>query len=567
MKIICEKSVSGKVWVLDDTPNSNSVIDSLLIKRGISTDEEKHIFLNPSLYEQMPDPLVLKGMDSAVKIAAESIRLKKKIAIFGDYDVDGITAAAILIKYFRIFGADIIWHLPDREVEGYGLNIETIQDFKNQNAKLIITVDCGITAVSEIASARKMGLSVIVTDHHAPDEIIPDADAVVNPKQPGDESSLSYLAGVGVAFMFLVALNRELGRPVQDMIQFMDLVALGTICDSMPLIGLNRAIANSGLKVLEQRKNVGLRALMEVAKVKKADVYAAGFILGPRLNAAGRIIDANIALNLILTENPIAANELAEKLNEMNAKRQAIQNKIMMEADDCAKAQKDAGAFCLFIVGENWHGGVMGIIAGRLREKYAIPCCVATKVGNIINGSGRGIETVDLGKIIQKALSVGIISKGGGHAAAAGFELDTENEKKFADFMNSEVSTMLSGKIPPQTIKADIEIDAGGANFDLVKNLESLGPFGVGNPEPVLCLSGGIWTFGRRMGNGGVHFFGNIKTSAGNLAVVAFNMSDGSIGRFLLDESKFNSRIKVIGKLKENDYTGGVQLFLEDLSF
>jgi single-stranded-DNA-specific exonuclease len=565
MKIISEKSISGKMWVIPgDAVDGGNIVDSILERRGIC-GEEKRIFLNPSLMEQMPDPNVLKGMAKAVQIVADFIKTKKKIAIFGDYDVDGITSAAILIKFLKELGADVIWHLPDRESEGYGLNSASVNDFAKEGAGLLITVDCGTGAAAEVAAAKKLGMKVVVTDHHDAVENLPDADAFINPKQAGDESGLSYLAGVGVAFMFLVALNRALGHPVSDMMGFLDLVALGTICDTMPLLGLNRAIVKTGLKVLERRGNVGLSALMESARVKKADVYAAGFMLGPRLNAAGRIIDANLALDLILTDNRITADGLAEKLNEMNARRQAIQNKILLDADDMAKSRKDAGAFCLYVSGDDWHGGVMGIVAGRLKEKYGLPCCVATRSKTAVNGSGRSIDGVDIGKIIHLALANGIISAGGGHKAAAGFELSPENENKFADFLDNEVKAVLNGIRPLPKINIDIEMDAGGANAELAAGLEKLAPFGIGNREPTLCLYGGVWTFGRRIGSG-AHLSGNLKTSAGNLSVVGFNLSDTPVGRFLLDESNFGCKISAAGRLKENDFSSGVQLMLEDIA-
>lgn len=566
MKIICKRSMSGKTWIIDDNANGSDIVDSILTKRNLADAESRRIFLNPSLREQMPDPFVLRGMDAASKIIADAVRAKKKIAIFGDYDVDGITSAAILIKFFRQVGADVIWHLPDRESEGYGLNESAIRDFAGQGAEALLTVDCGIGAVTEVALAKELGMSVVVTDHHEPAETLPNADAVVNPKQPGDASGLDSLAGVGVAFMFLIAVNRELGHPVADMIQFLDLVAIGTICDTMPLIGLNRAIVSSGLRVLEKRQNVGLRVLIEKSGARKVDVYTVGFILGPRLNAAGRMTDANLSLDLILTDNFMVADDLAEKLNQQNIKRQSIQNAILIDADNEARRQKDAGAYCLFISGADWHGGVMGIVAGRLKEKYNLPCCVATSSAGIINGSGRSIDGVDLGRIIHMAIDQGIITAGGGHAAAAGFELSAENEKQFAEFLNEQVSTLLNGVHPTPAINVDIEMDAGGANIDLAASLSKMAPFGIGNAEPVMALTGGMWTFGRTMGNGGMHLSGNLKTSAGNLAVVGFNMSDSEIGRFLLDETNFNSIIRVVGKLKENDFSGGIQLFLEDVA-
>jgi single-stranded-DNA-specific exonuclease len=544
----------------------NDLVDAILLRRGV-LPAEKESFMNPTLRELMPDPLCLAGMEAAAKITAAAVRAKNKIAIFGDYDVDGITSVAILAKYFRQIGVDIIWHLPDREQEGYGLNADAVREFAAADAKLLITVDCGIGACAEVALAKELGMSVVITDHHEPTLNCPAADAIVNPKQSVCGSGLNYLAGVGVAFMFLIALNRELGHPVADLLQFLDLVALGTICDTMPLIGLNRAFAAAGLRVLAQQKNTGLRALANIAGIKKFDAYTAGFVLGPRLNAAGRITDANIALDLILTDNIILADDLAKKIDDMNAQRQAIQNKIMTDADEMARAQSDSGAFALWVAGDEWHGGVMGIVAGRLKEKHNLPCCVATKNGGVISGSGRSIGEVDLGKIITDAVAAGILTAGGGHKAAAGFELSAENSDRFGAFLNEAVAAQLDGARPTAVLDIDLEMDAGGADWDLAENLARMAPFGIGNPEPILCLSGGLWTFCKTMGTG-AHITGTLKTSRGTLPCVGFNMTDSEIGRFLLNEANFGARIRVVGKLKENEYMGrqNVQLFLEDIA-
>ncbi|MDR2769911.1 MAG: single-stranded-DNA-specific exonuclease RecJ, partial [Rickettsiales bacterium] len=494
-------------------------------------------------------------------ITAGAIRAKEKIAIFGDYDVDGITSTAIRVKFFRELGADVIWHLPDREREGYGVNEAAVRDFAAKGAGLMITVDCGITASREALIARELGMRTVITDHHQPGRDLPQADAVVNPNQRGDSSGLGNLAGVGVAFMFLAALNRVMGHPVMDMMKFMDLVALGTICDTMPLTGLNRAIAASGLKVLDRTLNCGLKALMESTGVRRADVYAAGFMLGPRLNAAGRITDAGLALDLLLTDNSLMAADLVSRLNEMNAKRQSIQNAIMIDAD--GQAQKQSGKFCIFAAGHGWHGGVMGIVAGRLREKYGVPCCVATISGGVVNGSGRSVSGVDLGRIIRDALEAGLITAGGGHAAAAGFDLAASGSEKFAVFLEERVKLQLGGSRQKPRLATDIGMDAGGATVELCAKLSQLEPFGMGNPEPVLALSGGIWTFAKTIGNGS-HFSGNLKTASGNLAVVGFGMSGTPVGKFLLDEANRGAKIRLAGRLKMNDRFGGVQFLLED---
>ena len=400
---------------------------------------------------------------------------------------------------------------------------------------------------------------------------MPQADAIVNPKRSDDQSGLTYLAGVGVAFLTLVALNRELksrgkGLDNSELMNYMDLVALGTICDTMPLIGLNRAFVSTGLRVLGLRKNLGLRVLMDVAGIKQPSVYAAGFALGPRLNAAGRLDSAVPALELLLTDNPLIANDLANKLHVMNQERIDIQNAIMLQACEMAEDCCKAGRCSLFVCGENWHGGVMGIIAGRLKDKYDLPSCVATKSDGVINGSGRSIAGVNLGKIIHDALAAGIISEGGGHAAAAGFSLDEANETTFCRFLENAVREQLNGKAVEPELIVDAEIDAGGANMRLVKKMADLAPFGQGNPEPVLVLRGGVLRFATVMG-GGAHLRGSISTSAGTqLAFVGFNLVGTPVGDFLLDEANVNTKIMLLGRLKENEYNGRVnaQFFVED---
>ncbi len=586
MRKVVEKSILGQVWAVatypgdDNSPsNADNLVQKILISRGVTDMAAMEKFLNPCIKDYMPNPSVMRDMDVAAKIIADSILNNDKIAIYGDYDVDGITSTAIFVKYLRSIGADVVWHLPTREGEGYGLNTGAIDEIARGGARLIITVDCGISGVAEVAYAKSLGLRVVVTDHHSPDAVLPTADAVVNPKRADDTSGLSYLAGVGVAFLTLVATRRELrARDVSDdmarriadtnPMNYLDLVALGTICDTMPLVGLNRAFVATGLKVLGLRNNLGLRTLMDVAGIKKPSVYAAGFALGPRLNAAGRLDSAAPALELLLTDNPLIANDLAHKLHQMNQDRIDIQNAIMVAAGDMAQKCCDAGRCSLFVCGDNWHGGVMGIIAGRLKDKYNLPSCVATRSDGVINGSGRSIPGVDLGHIIHDALAAGIVSEGGGHAAAAGFSLSAENEEKFCEFLEQAVRMQLNGVMPHREIVADAEMDAGGATLKLVNKLNALAPFGQGNPEPTLILNGATLRFATTMG-GGAHLRGSVATSAGTqLAFVGFNLVGTPVGDFLLDDANANTKIMLLGKLKENEYNGHIsaQFFLEDIA-
>ena len=571
----------GKAWVLayDDFSSADDLLKNVLAGRGIVSDADTKQFLNPSIKDSMPNPSVLMDMDRAAKIIADAIQNHQKIAIYGDYDVDGITSTAVFVKYLKSLGIDVVWHLPTREGEGYGLNNDAIADIVNDNVNLMITVDCGISGVEEVAFAKKSGLTVVVTDHHSPDAILPDADAIVNPKRVDDTSGLSYLAGVGVAFLTVVAVNRELKSRTLDaelatrvanenLLNYMDFVALGTVCDTMPLIGLNRAFVATGLKVLGLRQNLGLRVLMDLAGIKKPSVYAAGFALGPRLNAAGRLDSASPALDLLLTDNQLIAHDLANKLHQMNQERIDIQNAIMLAATDMAEKCCQGGKCSLFVCGDNWHGGVMGIIAGRLKDKYNLPSCVATKSDGQINGSGRSIAGVDLGKIIHDALAAGVLSEGGGHAAAAGFSLAEDKEGAFCEFLERAVKEQLNGEIPQPEIMVDAQLDAGGATMRLIKQLSSLEPFGQGNPEPTLVLHGCSLRYASVMGNGS-HLRGSVMTSAGTqLSFVGFNLVGTDVGNFLLDDANTNTKIMMLGKLKENEYNGrvSVQFVLEDIA-
>lgn len=583
MRKVVDKSMLGRAWMVatssDDAIGADNLVKKILATRGIVDVADQERFLNPSIKEYMPDPSVLRDMDVAAREIADSILRGDKIAIYGDYDVDGITSTAICVKSLRALGVDCMWHLPTREGEGYGLNPHAIDEIAAAGAKLMITVDCGISGTSDVAHAYEIGMQVVVTDHHSPDAVLPAAAAVVNPKRADDTSGLSYLAGVGVAFMTMVAVRRELkNRDLSpdmrarvdnlDLMEFMDLVALGTICDTMPLVGLNRAFVATGLKILDNKKNLGLRTLMGVAGIKHASVYAAGFALGPRLNAAGRLDSAAPALELLLTDNPLIANDLANKLHHMNQERIDIQNAIMLHASEQAEKSCRAGRCSLFVCGDNWHGGVMGIIAGRLKDKYNLPSCVATRgPDGIINGSGRSIAGIDLGHIIHQALAAGVISEGGGHAAAAGFSLNAENEDAFREFLERSVSEQLNGQMPVCEIVADADLDAGAATMKLISALDALEPFGQGNPEPTLILHGAMLRFATIMG-GGAHLRGSVATSGGQLAFVGFNLVGTPVGDFLLDDANTNTTITMLGKLKENEYNGrkSAQFFVEDIA-
>ncbi len=585
MKKLVDKSMLGQAWVMMDsidfganTDFGEDLVRNILVARGVVARSDIEKFLNPTIREYMPDPFVLCDMARAAHIIADAVIARKKIAIYGDYDVDGITSTAIFVKYLRAIGVDTIWHVPTRDGEGYGLNIAAVDEIATAGANLLVTVDCGISCVREIDYANERGMTVVVTDHHSPDEKLPNAAAVVNPKRVDDTSGLNYLAGVGVAFLTLVALNRELRNRLDDerqelfskinLMDYMDLVALGTVCDTMPLVELNRAFVATGLKVLDGRRNLGVRVLMDVAGVKHASVYVAGFVLGPRLNAAGRLDSAKPALELLLTDNPLVARALAEKLDQMNKDRIDIQNAIMLSATEQAEQCCKKGKCSLFVCGDNWHGGVMGIIAGRLKDRYNRPSCVATRVDGVINGSGRSVANVDLGRIIHEALACGLVTEGGGHAAAAGFSLMADKENEFCEFLEKSVAQQLGDNPITPEIVVDAELDASGATMNLIQRLSVLAPFGQGNPEPELVLNGASLQYATVMGNG-AHLRGAVRTSLGTtVQFVGFNLVGTPVGDFLLDDANINTTISMLGRLKDNEYNGRhtAQFMLEDIA-
>ena len=576
MKKIIEKSILGNSWIACDgydllNIEEKDLIKNILRNRGIE-EKDYDDFLNPSIRKYMPDPLGLKDMDKAVIIIADAIIKNKKICIYGDYDVDGITSTAIFVKYLKLLDVDVIWYIPERENDGYGLSVSALNELVDKNVDLVVTVDCGITGIEEVRYAKEIGLDIVITDHHNPDSFIPNADAVVNPKRIDDNSNLDYMAGVGVAFLTLTALNRYLRDELKlnekikniNLLNYLDFVALGTVCDTMPLIKLNRAFVSTGLKVINLRQNLGLSILMDLISIKTPNSYSLGFGIGPRLNAAGRLESAIPALELLLSDDETIANNLAIKLNDLNQERVSIQNNILMQAEEQAENIKKDYKYSLFISGDNWHGGVMGIIAGRLKDKYSLPVCVGTCKNGVINGSGRSISGVDLGKIIHEALSLGILKDGGGHSMAAGFSLDEKNKDKFKEFLEDSVKDQLNGEIPSYEIFVDAQINACAVNSNLLESLSNLEPFGSANNEPIFILSGLSVGSVYKIGDG-KHIRGYFNTDKGNLNFVGFNIANTALGNFLLDSINRNTKIKVLGRVKENNLNNTVQFILEDL--
>jgi len=457
-------------------------------------------FLDPTIRKLMPDPHTVTAMETAAKRIAEAAASGEKVAIFGDYDVDGATSAALLAWHLRHCGLDPLIHIPDRIFEGYGPNTEAVRALAAKGATLLVTVDCGTTSLEPLAEARRLGLSVVVIDHHQCGDELPDVDALVNPNRPDDLSGLGHLAAVGLVLVTLVAVNRELRghgfwsdqMPEPDLLGMLHHVALGTVADVAPLIGLNRAFVAKGLIALRRRDHVGHTALMDVARLNgPPEAWHLGFMLGPRINAGGRIGRADLGVRLLLEGDVSEAARIATELDRLNSERRVIEQMAEAQAEAEALASlglEDKGAV-IVTASEGWHPGVVGLVASRLKEKFARPAfAIALEPGGIGTGSGRSISGVDLGKAVRQAVAGGLLMKGGGHAMAAGVTLRKDRLAEFRAFMETALAQDVANSRHENELFIDGAVSARAVTPGFVATLNRAGPFGSGNPEPVVAL-------------------------------------------------------------------------------
>lgn len=548
------------------------IIGRVLAGRGVGIDDAAD-FLNPSLKRFLPDPSVLQGMDVAARRAAAAIESGEKVAVFGDYDVDGATSSAVLHHFFQSVGASLQIYIPDRIREGYGPNIPALLELKAQGCGLVITVDCGTMAFEAFAAARDAGLEVIVLDHHQAEPALPFAAAVVNPNRLDDESGLGQLAAVGVTFLFIVALNRELrqrgwykgGRAEPNLFQWLDLVALGTICDVVPLTGVNRALATQGLKVMARRSNTGLAALGDVARLFEAPgAYHAGFVFGPRVNAGGRVGRAGLGAEILTTHDPDLACTLAVELDSYNRERQAIEQEVQEAALVQLEAEGSAAAV-IVAAGEGWHPGVIGIVAGRLKEKYGRPAFVIGIEDGIGKGSARSIPGVDLGAAVTAARQAGLLLNGGGHSMAAGLTVEAERLSDLRAFLNDRLTPLIDAARSSMSLNLDGALAASSANTALVEMLEQAGPFGQGNPQPRFAFANLTLSYADIVGTSHIKctFTG---PEGGRLKGIAFRAVGEPLGDVLL--AARGRRLHVAGSLRANAWQGvtTAELFIDDVA-
>jgi single-stranded-DNA-specific exonuclease len=516
----------------------------ILAGRNVEADAVD-AFLDPTIKRTMPDPNVLTAMPEAATRIADAITRGESIAIFGDYDVDGATSAAVLARFLRFGGVEPIIHIPDRLFEGYGPNVEAVRALAARGATLLVTVDCGTTSIEPLGEAKALGMDVVVVDHHQADEALPPAVAIVNPNRRDDLSGLGYLAAVGLVFMTVVAVNRELrargfwteARPEPDLLAFLDDVALGTVADVVPLIGLNRAFVAKGLLVLRRREQPGLVSLMDVARLSgPPEAWHLGFLLGPRINAGGRIGRADLGVRLLMETDPIEAAKIAAELDRLNRERQAIEQETLAQAEAEAMAAlgiEEKGAVVI-TAAEGWHPGVVGLVAARLKEKFGRPAfAIALEPGGIGTGSGRSITGVDIGRAVRRAVAEGLLVKGGGHAMAAGVTLRKGALAQLRAFLETALSADVATARRASGLMIDGAVSAAGVNLDLVAMIERAGPFGPGNPEPVIALPAHTVTYAEEVGQ--AHMRVRFKSADGaSVNAIAFRAAGQKLGTALL---------------------------------
>ena len=581
-----ERSLTGRRWIArgqaadwQSTERSGlalsqrlglpEILGQVLAARGIDL-EAADGFLNPTLRASLTDPYELKDMAKAAERLAAAIMHGEKIAIFGDYDVDGATSTALLHRFLTAVGGKPRVYIPDRMAEGYGPNTPALLALKREGAAVCVTVDCGITAFAPLEAASEAGLDMIVVDHHVAEPSLPRAIAVVNPNRLDEDSPHRQLAAVGVAFLLVVALNRRLreegwyaSRPEPDLMQWLDLVALGTVCDVVPLTGLNRALVAQGLKVMGWRNNTGLRALSEVARIDEAPgTYHLGFLLGPRVNAGGRVGRADLGTRLLSTEDAGEAASLAAELDSFNTERKLIEQSVQEEA--LAQVERHADGPLLVATGEGWHPGVIGIVAGRLKERFHRPALViAFDEQGIGKGSGRSIAGFALGPAVIAAHQAGLLVNGGGHAMAAGFTLERAKLDAFREFLTARAADWLEGGEATPVLSIDGALRPGGATLDLLETLGRVGPFGVGNPEPRFAFPAA------RILGADVVGENHVRCQLGDadgrrLKAIAFRALETPLGEALLKARSLP--LHIAGHLRIDRWQGNekVQLLIDD---
>ena len=576
-------SVSGKNWI----SKKFEIIDIEYLKKDFFLDEitakllairkieKKDIktFLEPSIKNILPNPFVLKDMEISVKRITDSIKNKEKIGIFGDYDVDGATSTAILGQYLKLLNHPFEIYIPDRKSEGYGPTISSFEKLIDKGVKIIFTVDCGTLSFDPIKFLKKKKIDVIVLDHHQSVTKLPEAHSIVNPNRYDDKSNLNYLCASGVSFMFLVALNKILREDnwfknnsinEPNLINFLDLVSLGTVCDVVPLVGLNRAFVKQGLKVLKNKKNIGLKTLIEICKIENNPTpYHLGFILGPRINAGGRVGKCSHGANLLLNTSAKESFKIASELENYNRERKMLEsellNKILNDNTDKAKDP------VIILYGENWHEGIIGIIASRIKEKYNKPSIIISVDNNLGKGSARSIVGFDIGTTIINAVEKKILLRGGGHKMAGGFSIEMEKINLFKEFVFKKFKSININLNDHLEYYFDSEISPSALNINFFDKINLLAPFGSGNSEPRFVINNVKVINSKIVGERHIKSL-LLGSDSSTIKTISFNSVESNLGSYLLNKNK--KMLNIAGKLTLNEWKGqkNVEFIIDDIS-
>ncbi len=578
-----ERSVTGRRWrargnderaglALAQKAGLPEIVGHVLAARGVGLDE-LGAFLDPTLRDQLPDPSSLLGMDAAVARIVRAVTDGEEIAVFADYDVDGATSAALLARFFGALGRAVTVYVPDRLTEGYGPNSAALRGLRDHGVSVVVTVDCGTTAYEPLAEAAAIGLDVIVVDHHVAEPELPEAVAVINPNRLDEASEHGQLAAVGVTFLLVVALNRALrdagwyghGHSEPALMSWLDLVALGTVCDVARLTGINRALVAQGLKVMARRGNPGLVALADVAGIdERPTAYHAGFVFGPRINAGGRVGEPGLGARLLAIDDPTEAADLARRLDGYNKERREIEASVLEAAIAEAAGQAEAGEPVIFVARPDWHPGVIGIVASRLRERFSRPACVIALDDGLGKGSGRSDAPVALGPAVIAARQAGLLVSGGGHARAAGFTVAADGVEALREFLADHILRQLDGRSPAPNYDIDGALAPSGATIELVELLDGIGPFGAGNPRPRFAFTAVRVVKADIVGTDHVRCVLAPAAGSERLTAMAFRSADMELGRALLGTG--GTAIHVAGYLQVNTWRGtsSARLVIED---
>jgi single-stranded-DNA-specific exonuclease len=554
------------------------IVTQLLLSRGVDEEDlERH--RRPTLRDFLPDPSLFRDMDKAARRVADAVLSGERITIYGDYDVDGATSAALLILLLRDLGVSAGHYIPDRLLEGYGPSGEALVKLAQEGSNLIVTVDCGAMAHEALAAAAEAGVDVIVVDHHKCSPELPRAAALVNPNRLDecDEAAAhGHLAAVGVAFLLAVATVRELrtkgyfeSRKAPDLMRLLDLVALGTVADVAQLKGLNRALVSQGLKIMARRENIGLSALIDASRLSRAPTCSdLGFALGPRINAGGRVGEATLGVRLLTTQDPDEARDISAQLSRLNEERRAIEQVVQEEAEAQIAAQHNRAVMVL--AGHGWHPGVIGIVAGRIKEKTGKPSLVialgADEAGHG-KGSGRSIAGVDLGAAIIAAREAGLLIAGGGHAMACGLTIDPSHLNRLADWLDERLAREVVGARSSQSLQLDLSLAPGGLTPALVETLESAGPFGIGWPGPRVAVGPVRLVKCDLVGTDHVRMIA-AGADGRSFKAIAFRAAQSEMGQVLLHGSR-GRQFWLAGRAKIDDWGSrpAAELHVEDAAF